>query len=312
MRHAALLCVLLLGCSKPSESPKTGTPTEGPTDSMGRGNEPLVSELGGPRDTLVIGGLSDAEHLLDVVHSTVYDAQILSAIHFGSVDADFECKLNYKPALYKTFDFNDDQTILSVTLRDDITWQDGTPVTASDIAFAFDLVRDKAVASPRIQATERMVEGKGPLVTGDHSLEFHFKYPYNRITMLAHSSIVGPHPKHLLKDADRATLRGHPLTRKPVATGPWRLDKWEPGSRLVLVPNEKFTGPKEFHPRLKRIIYKTVPEYAARLVELENGSIDLMESILIQDIDRLVAEHPEIKNLSPRLAGDGLLGLEPS
>jgi peptide/nickel transport system substrate-binding protein len=111
--------------------------------------------------------------------------------------------------------------------------------------------------------------------------------------MTAHTGIP-PVPKHKLIDADRATLRGNPLVRAPLASGPFKIEKWLPNEKIVLVPNEAYTGPDEFRPNLSRIIFKILPEYATRLVELENGSTDVAEAILVADADRLRKEHPEL------------------
>ncbi len=296
MPAPALLLSLtaLLGCgggAEPAAGPAAGA---GPTESQGPGKEPTVEELGGPRDSLVLAYQSDADVLLDPVSQTAADGAIIDALNMGLLDGDFDCELKYEPELATSYSFSEDQTVLTMTLRDDITWADGTPVTAEDVKFAFDLVADPQVASPRLSSIERMVEGKRPLVIDAHTLEFHFTQAYDRTTMLSHASSIYPLPKHLLEDADRATLRGNALARKPVGDGPWRLDVWKPDESIVLVPNEHFTGDLADRPRLKRMIFKIIPEYATRLLELEKGSVDWMEGIQIADADRIAAEHPEI------------------
>ena len=102
-------------------------------------------------------------------------------------------------------------------------------------------------------------------------------------------------PQHVLGSADPATLRGHEFGRNPVVNGPWKISKWESGQRVVIEPNEKWTGPADRVPKLKRVIFRVLPEYNTRMVELEKGGIDLMQSIRIADADRLRENNPEIK-----------------
>jgi peptide/nickel transport system substrate-binding protein len=84
------------------------------------------------------------------------------------------------------------------------------------------------------------------------------------------------------------------MSKEPLATGPWKLAKWEPNTRIVLEPNENFTGPPELRAKLNRVIIKIQPEYTTRLIELQSGKIDMMESINIEDADRIRKENPEI------------------
>ncbi|MCB9758305.1 MAG: hypothetical protein H6739_00555 [Alphaproteobacteria bacterium] len=291
----ALFGLLLTSCTgDDAQDPQQTTPASGPTESQGPGNEPTVSELGGPRDTLVVAAPSDAETMLTVVVQATYDNDLYQNILMPSVIPSFDCELKYEPGLYESWEFSEDHTVLKVKLRDDITWYDGTPVTAADVAFTYDLIADTTVASPRISNIERMVPGKRPLIIDDHNVEFHFTQAYNPTTMIAHAAFVIV-PKHLLESADRGTLRGHEWGRNPVVSGPLRIDKWQSDASITLVPNEKFTGPDELKARIERAIFKVIPEYSTRLVEIESGAADMMEQILPPDADRLAQEHPEIK-----------------
>ena len=112
---------------------------------------------------------------------------------------------------------------------------------------------------------------------------------------MAHASAMVIVPKKHLGDADRATLRGHPMSKAPLSYGPFRLAKWEPNTRIILEPNPGFTGPEEWHPKLNRVIFKILPEYSTRLIELQGGKVDMMDSILPEDADTLRKENPEIR-----------------
>ena len=294
----APLALLLAGCGgaeTTSSGPSNDGTASGPTESQGPGNEPLVSELGGPRDTMVAAFQSDADMMLDLVSQSASDGYIIGNINLGLLDSQFDCELTYEPEIAESFSWNEDQTVFTIKLRDDIKWDDGTPFTAKDIAFSFELIADPLVASPRISYIERMVEGSRPEVIDDHTVAFHFTQPYDRITMTAHTSSLAFAAEHVLRDADRSTLRGHDYNRNPPINGPFKLAQWVPDQKIVLEPNEKFTGPEAYKPRLKRVIFKIIPEYATRLLELENGSVDWMEGILVSDADRIAAEHPEIE-----------------
>lgn len=258
------------------------------------GEAPKKESTGDQRDALVVAYQADADVLMEIVSQSASDGQIISSLDYGTLDSEFDCELKYKPALYKTWTWSEDGKIISVELRDDIKWSDGQPVTADDIAFAYELVADPTVASPRLNYVERMVPGKRPLVIDPTHLEFHFTEAYDRNTQAAHIGL-GPVAKHVVQGMDRSSLRGSPYATNPLVTGRWKVATWDRNQRIVLEPNDKFTGPKEEIPKLKRVIYKVIPDYTTRLVELENGSVDFMEAIQVADADRLAKEHPEIK-----------------
>lgn len=264
-------------------------------DAAPTGDGAGTDENGFPRDTLVIAEGSDFNVMMSVVSQSVSDAAVIENIYLKTTDYEFDCGIKYKPGLAKSWEWNDDGTVITMHLRDDIQWQDGTPVTAADLAFTMALIEDPKVASPRVSSIEYLVEGKRPLVIDDHTVEWHFTHAYDRVTQLAHVSSNEVLPKHLLESADRASLRGHEFNASPVVNGRWKLAKWERGERVVLEPNEKWTGGEDTKPKLKRVIFRVLPEYATRLVELETGGIDLMQAIQPADADKLAKEHPEIK-----------------
>lgn len=249
------------------------------------------------RDALVIATALDAKDLLYVVSQSASDSAIIEATNVSSMDGDFDCKISYQPEFAASWQFSEDGKTITLHLRDDITWEDGQPVTADDYKFTYDLIADPAVASPRLDSLAHMVPDARPRVIDAHTVEFQFKDAYDRTTMLSHVNIPLA-PKHVLDGpgVDRASLRGHAINATaPLANGPWRVTTWEKNSRIVLEPNPKFTGPKSMIPKLKRVIIKVIPEYATRLLELENGSVDLMDQVLVADADKLAAEHPEIQ-----------------
>lgn len=263
------------------------------------GNPVPAAQPGGPlqRDTLVIATVQDAQDMLYLVSQSTIDAAISEATNFQPMDADFNCKLTHDPQFAASWQFSDDGKSITVHLREDITWEDGKPVSADDYKFTYDLAADPAVASPRLESLALMVPDARPRVIDAHTVRFDFKEAYDRTTMLSHIGLPLV-PRHVLDlpGLDRASLRGHVINSDaPLASGPWRVASWERNAKLVLEPNPKFTGPKSYIPKLKRVIFKVIPEYANRLIELESGSVDLMEQVQVSDADKLAADHPEIQ-----------------
>jgi peptide/nickel transport system substrate-binding protein len=260
----------------------------------GEDARPPAFTTAGPRDTLVIAQPQDLRDQLSILAQNAQDVQVIDQTNVSLFDGDFDCKVTYHPSLAKSWSFSTDGLALDVLMRDDLTWQDGTPVTAEDVAFTYELIADPATASPRADYVDRMKADARPRVVDPHHLVFEYTSRYDEIEMLSHANLAVL-PRHLLAGADRASLRKHTLNNQaPVANGPWKVGTWEKSQRIVLEPNEKYTGQASEKPKLNRVILKVIPEYATRLLELENGSVDVMEQVLVEDADRLAVSHPEI------------------
>lgn len=267
------LLTLLLSCSG------TSTSTEGGGVNNTRAR------------TLVVAETADVQHLLPVIYQMSTDSNVINNTNLQAVHPEFDCQLEYTPELYESWTWSEDHTELTVKVREGVNWSDGSPVTGEDVQFTYELIGEPTVASPRLAYMDHM---KGPpRLNDDGTVTFEYTHAYDTITMLAHASMP-PVSKKSLANADLNTLRGHERDRDPLITGPWKIETWESEQRIVLVPNDKYTGPEEWRPKLDRVVIKIIPEYATQILELENGAIDHMQQVLVADADRLRESHPEI------------------
>jgi len=77
------------------------------------------------------------------------------------------------------------------------------------------------------------------------------------------------------------TSEEDPLTDKINGTGPFMLDYWTPGEEYVLVANENYwrtepiwEGGPSGVPRIKRAVYKNIPEWGTRFAILQAGDAE--------------------------------------
>lgn len=258
------------------------------------GPTPDGAAAGGPDGTLVVAWSSDVNSLISVVATGVGDATVIGASTFPMLDLAFDCSLKKTPGYATDWSWSDDGKILRMTLRDDLTWSDGTKVTPEDLAFTYDLVGDPAVASPRANYVTRMVPGARPKIIDPTHIEWHFTEAYDRDTQTSHVSLPMV-PKHALANADRGSLKGNEFSRNPIVNGPFRVAAIEPKVRIVLEPNDKYTGPAEYKAQLKRVILKIMPDYNTRLMELEKGDVHVMDGVRVNHVEKLKASNPNLQ-----------------
>lgn len=277
MRRLAALATLTSACSLLAPEPPAPAPTPTPAAVTG--------------DTLVVAAPADYTNLNPVVSELPIEGAVIGAIQLPMVTDGFDCALKSTPGLATSWEWSPDGLILTLHLRTDVTWADGTPVTAADVVFTYDLVRDPTVASPRRAFVARMAPGT-PTALDEHTVQFQFTKAYDRSAQLAHASLT-PVPKHRFANADRGTLRGHPDSLRPLGDGPFNITAHAPGKGWTLQPNAAYTGPDK--PRLAKIDFRVIPGAADRLEALKAGTVDWVEGLELADVDALRAARPDVR-----------------
>src|SRR5581483_11794310 len=118
------------------------------------------------------------------------------------------------------------------TLRPNLTWHDGAPLEPEDFVFGLLVYRTPELGS----ATTRPIPFMDRLTVEDpRTFAIHWKAPY--VDAGALSNTFQPLPRHILEEdfnlMDPVSFTGHPFwTSQYVGLGPFKLDRWEPGSFL--------------------------------------------------------------------------------
>ncbi len=253
---------------------------------------PRTSESPPSGDRVVIGETRDAGTLLPVLESSSLDGEInamlyptLNSAHWKSGTIEY---LVDERSLAESWEFGPDWTTLTYHLRRDAVWSDGQPITAHDAVFTYELIRRPEIGSPRVDYWEHL---DSVVARGDHEVTFFFRRRYPG--MLFHTGVIGIIPAHIFEphSLDNAALVSHPTLTDSVANlvvaGPFRVAEWRRGEQLVLVPNTTSFAPQ---PRLKRVVFRIIPEETTRLVELENGTVDMIAPIPLESAEKLAAD----------------------
>jgi microcin C transport system substrate-binding protein len=135
--------------------------------------------------------------------------------------------------LAETIEVPDDRSWVAFNLRPQARWQDGTPVTAADVVFSFETLRDHGHPFYRAYyASVAKAEAEG-----DRKVRFSFKPGDNRELPL----IIGQMP--ILSKADWQGKDFEATTLKaPLGSGPYRIAAFEPGRSLTLKRNPDYWG----------------------------------------------------------------------
>lgn len=200
-------------------------------------------------------------------------------------------ELNIELDLAESFEVSDDGLVYTFTLRDDINFHQGRRVTAEDVRWSLERAASRELASPTalaylgdiIGVRERFYEGAetitGIEVIDDRTIQFTIDEP--KPYFIAKLT----YPTAFIVDRQQIEANPRGWTRRPNGTGPYRLQEWRLGQRIVLQANARYHLGA---PLLEEVLYEL--SGGSTLTRFENGELDV-SFIGVNDIDR--ARDPE-------------------
>lgn len=209
-------------------------------------------------------------------------------------------ELKYAPLLARSWEFANQDRDIIFHLLPNARWMDGTPVTARDVQFSFELYGDPDVASVRQASVDnlRRAGGKQDIrksveVRNDSTVVFHFVRAYAGQLFDAGLPIL---PAHVLEGHPRKVLRTDPVNKSPAGFGPFSLAKWTPLQEIVLQSNQESVVP--YPAKLSQLIFRIIPDYRTRLSQLESGEVDLVSGLRPEDADKIARDMPHLEIIS--------------
>lgn len=155
--------------------------------------------------------------------------------------------------------------VLEFTLRQDIFWHDGMPVTAEDVKFTYDTIMSPATQSSQranFELVER-VEAVDPRTVRATYATYYAKYLEPWMT--------GIIPRHVLLGENVNTSL---FNRHPVGNGPYKFKTWAVNDHVLLVANERYHGGRAL---IDEVVFRVIPDEAHMFLELLAGRIDVMQ-----------------------------------
>jgi len=221
---------------------------------------PQTGEDGGE---IIVGLLNEPENLSPMypsftAHNEITDMLFLP-LHKQNVDGQIV------PMLANSWEYSEDLKKITYYIKNDVMWQDGTPVTAYDVEWTFNQMKDEKNNYPLLSRLQYIDSVKA---VSDNKIVFFFSRVY---PMALFDSNIKPLPKHLLEKETNIQYSDYHIS--PSANGPYKLEKWEPGKYISLVKNENYSLPEK--PFLNKIIYMIYNNQDDLINDLKLGKLDL-------------------------------------
>ncbi len=226
----------------------------------------LIWRLGGEPSTLL--GMHTS--------SSMYTRYISSGNIFESLLKYNNDKFELEPWLAESWQVSDDGLKISFTLKDNIYFSDGKPVTTEDVEFTFNTIIDPEVDAASLANYFQDVERVE--VVDTRRINFYMTQVYFKsLEFLSGMEIL---PKHIYKYQDAMEFNKH--ISNPVGSGPYKFVKWDVGQEIVLQRNENYWDKK---PNINKIVYKFITNDTAAIQSLKSNNIDYMRPLPDQYVE---------------------------
>jgi peptide/nickel transport system substrate-binding protein len=176
----------------------------------------------------------------------------------------YDAALKPAPELAKEWSYSKDGKTLTFKLRGNALWHDGQPVTAEDVLFTYQLIKDKQLGE-YAQWLNHMASISSPSA-GTVVLLFDQPQAFNpglAIPIL---------PKHIWGSMTADDIEKFP-NDKPIGSGPYRFLEWKNGASLSLERNPSYWGTA---PMAEKIIYVLYGNEDIMAQAIKSGDIDMV------------------------------------
>lgn len=181
--------------------------------------------------------------------------------------------LTMEPALAEEWTTSDDLLTWTFTLREGVTFHDGSELTADDVVASFERIADEGANAFRLDAVESFE------ATDDLTVTMRLNRPAPNLL-----EQIGPFKGMAIAPAE--AIEAGTLGDEPVGTGPFHFVSFSPGDAVVLEAFEDHWGEG---PYLDGVEFRVIPDESVKITNLETGEVDWIDSVPPQQLDQLEA-----------------------
>jgi peptide/nickel transport system substrate-binding protein len=270
---ALLLSLTMFAAACGDDDTDSAIPDDASAENGGSDAEPSETEddpvYGG---TVIVGLEAETTGLRpweDTCSSPCYHQ--MSALYDRLLETDSEGQIT--GGLATGIEANEDLTEFTLTLRDGVTFTDGTPLTAENVAKMFELQKTGAVASGVVSSAGlESVEA-----VDDKTVRYTLSSPNAGFPDLLTAAPLG-----FVFQAEAAMADPDSFNTNPIGTGPFTLVSWDRDNEMVMERNPDYWMTDlegNQLPYLDGVSFRPIPDEGTRLDSLLAGTVDVMQTL---------------------------------
>ncbi len=232
--------------------------------------------------TSILGDVKTFNYALNQESQNIFDLTYVGLVDENSLTGKIE------PELAESWQIAENKRQITFTLKQNLKWSDGKPLTVDDVVFTYNEVYfNEAIPSNVIDSFRIGVERKLPIVKklDDRRVEFTVPEPFAPFLSNLNTAIL---PAHALQESVRTKDKdGNPLflTKWGVSTppeeiitnGPYKLASYVTSQRIIFERNPYFWRKDEQgnqQPYIQQIVRQIVESTDTALLQFRSGGLD--------------------------------------
>lgn len=269
-----------------SETSTTESSSAGTSAAEAKSSE----EPEGSDETFYLTSGNNAELTARMRHCWVDNGYLYQQLTFRALFLADQTLQNVKPDLASGYEMSEDGMTYTITMKDNLKWSDGEPLTAEDVAFSIRTLLHASQANGiyttafnKIKGAAAWVDGSSDQLEGltvqGNVITLSLTEPFsNMIPVLAQFAI---YPEHCLKDADPLEIHNNVFWEKPIGSGMYYVSEFNSGNYFLLEPNPYYEGTA---PQIKRVQINFVGD---NIAEAQANHMDYYDTNAPSDISEL-------------------------
>ncbi|MBU2635210.1 peptidoglycan-binding protein [Patescibacteria group bacterium] len=221
--------------------------------------------------TFIEGVIGQPRFINPVYANSDVDRDLVQLIFSGLMK--YDENLNIVPDLAERYEIEQEGRVYKFYLKENLLWQDKTPLTADDVVFTIRTIQNPDFKSP-LQANWVGIEVEK---INELEIKFTLKKPYGAFI---ENCILGILPKHIWQNASSENFAFEPFNLEPIGSGPYKLKKIKQnGSNqiksLILTQNPLYHAKKPYISKIEFLFFANEEELikAARKKKIKGLSL---------------------------------------
>jgi peptide/nickel transport system substrate-binding protein len=206
------------------------------------------------------------------------------------------------PMLATGYEVTEDGLEYTISLRQGVKFHDGSDMTAEDVAYSYNYIRDEKNGSPAA-SDYSVIESLE--VVDDSTIKIKLSIPNAALPMTLGNQYGGVVPAGYFDAANAKDL----LNTQSVGTGPFKLVEYVPNSHITMEKHAEYW--EQGLPYLDGVDFSILPNSTSLMVALQNSRIDLVVLERPQDSEQVAGTEGLVVERWPSLAQKAIdIGLE--
>lgn len=211
---------------------------------------------------------SDIVVAVDADVDTLHPTDFSTTVELGVLNQIYDTLLYYspdgtkdpEPRIAESYEISDDGLDYTFHLRDDVTFHDGTPVTADDVVFSIELYKASEYQGSQISMLSSVE------ATDEHTVVCHLDAPYSPFLQGICSPMIASKAYYESSEDD--------FVNNPIGTGPYKFVSRAKGSNIKLEANEDYYRGA---PEIKEVTFEVIPDSSTKAIALQTGEVNFAE-----------------------------------